>query len=180
VRLELLEEIYAQQYAYKIQRLPEESWPHRILPHRNLVSVSDAKSGKGLRLELQDDSHLYCAGRSADLSREVIDADLVIVATGYVRNAHEEMLAELRDFMPGGASEEGKKWTVGRDYAVQFEEGSVAPDAKIFLQGCNEQTHGLADSLLSILSVRGGEIVESVFGEGQANGSGTKKGVSVA
>jgi L-ornithine N5-oxygenase len=32
------------------------------------------------------------------------------------------------------------------------------------LQGCNEKTHGLSDSLLSILAVRGGEMVESIFG----------------
>jgi L-ornithine N5-oxygenase len=108
-----------------------------------------------------------------------LDADLVIVATGYRRDAHEEMLAELRDFMPsnlppststlisGEAKEvkEEKKWSINRDYSVQFEPGSVSPDAKIFLQGCNEKTHGLADSLLSILSVRGGEIVESIFHE---------------
>jgi L-ornithine N5-oxygenase len=47
---------------------------------------------------------------------------------------------------------------------VQFEEGTVAPGAGIYLQGCNEQTHGLADSLLSILSVRGGEMVDTIFG----------------
>jgi L-ornithine N5-oxygenase len=197
VRLELLEEIYAQQYAYKIQRLPETSWPHRILPHRKLVAVGDIPTGTtgkgqgGLRLELQDDSHLYHAGRATDLEREVIDADLVIVATGYQRNAHEEMLAELREFMPSGpsgptdsplqGSTEEKKWSVSRNYAVQFEPGTVAADAGIYLQGCNEATHGLADSLLSILSVRGGEIVETVFGadKGEKGDAEVEEGRSV-
>jgi L-ornithine N5-oxygenase len=53
---------------------------------------------------------------------------------------------------------------VGRDYSVHFEQGTVQPDAGIFLQGCNEKTHGLSDTLLSILAVRGGEMVDRIFG----------------
>lgn len=77
---------------------------------------------------------------------------------------------------------------VGRNYGVQFAAGKVAPGSGIWLQGCCEGTHGvsppssndshlylfsehysnihlqLSDTLLSILSVRSGEIVDSVFG----------------
>jgi L-ornithine N5-oxygenase len=46
------------------------------------------------------------------------------------------------------------------------------------LQGCNESTHGLSDTLLSILATRGGEMVNSIFGPlkrsrmSQADGEG--------
>ncbi|OBU00456.1 hypothetical protein VE01_01491 [Pseudogymnoascus verrucosus] len=53
---------------------------------------------------------------------------------------------------------------VGRDYKVQYAEGAVEEGAGIWLQGCNEKTHGLSDTLLSILAHRGGEVVQSIFG----------------
>ncbi|KAH9845338.1 L-ornithine N(5)-monooxygenase [Teratosphaeria destructans] len=74
------------------------------------------------------------------------------------------MLRGLRDYMPGGGATETTRWTVRRDYGVEFKRGAIAPDAGVWLQGCNEQTHGLSDSLLSILACRGGEMVESIFG----------------
>lgn len=33
-------------------------------------------------------------------------------------------------------------------------------------QGCNEATHGISDSLLSVLAVRSGEVVNSLLREG--------------
>ncbi|KFZ18580.1 hypothetical protein V501_01136 [Pseudogymnoascus sp. VKM F-4519 (FW-2642)] len=39
----------------------------------------------------------------------------------------------------------------------------VADTAGVWLQGCNERTHGLSDTLLSILAVRSGELVRSIF-----------------
>ncbi|KFY17360.1 hypothetical protein V492_00726, partial [Pseudogymnoascus sp. VKM F-4246] len=55
---------------------------------------------------------------------------------------------------------------VGRDYKVQYAPGAVEEGAGIWLQGCNEKTHGLSDTLLSILAHRGGEVVGSIFGPG--------------
>ncbi|KFY57468.1 hypothetical protein V496_06403 [Pseudogymnoascus sp. VKM F-4515 (FW-2607)] len=53
---------------------------------------------------------------------------------------------------------------VGRDYKVQYAPGAVEEGAGVWLQGCNERTHGLSDTLLSILAHRGGEVVQSIFG----------------
>ncbi|OBT77523.1 hypothetical protein VF21_05276 [Pseudogymnoascus sp. 05NY08] len=58
---------------------------------------------------------------------------------------------------------------VGRDYKVQYAEGAVEEGAGIWLQGCNEKTHGLSDTLLSILAHRGGEVVQSIFGPGASS-----------
>jgi len=35
--------------------------------------------------------------------------------------------------------------------------------APVYLQGVNEDTHGIADSLLSVLAVRAGEIVADIL-----------------
>ena len=55
---------------------------------------------------------------------------------------------------------------VARDYRVQTDE-RFGP--AIFLQGCCELTHGLSDTLLSITSVRTGEIVGALTPWLQAN-----------
>lgn len=70
------------------------------------------------------------------------------------------MLHGVQDLMPPGATD----WNVKREYAVEFAPDAVESDAGIWLQGCNENTHGLSDTLLSILAVRGGEMVENIFG----------------
>lgn len=163
VRIELLEQIYNEMYSYQIQHRSEGEWPHRLLNYREVTGMRDVQlnGSPAVELQIQNNSGKYCA--SKDITTETLTVDLVVVASGYVRNAHEEMLCGLRDLMPGGYSE-GKSWTVQRDYAVDFEAGAVEPDAGVWLQGCNEKTHGLSDTLLSILAVRGGEMVENIFG----------------
>lgn len=74
---------------------------------------------------------------------ETLDVDLVMVAAGYERDVHEDILQSVRHLMPGG-DQAGKKWTVGRDYRLNFETGAVSNDSGIYLQGCNEQTHGVS------------------------------------
>lgn len=72
--------------------------------------------------------------------------DLVVVASGYTRNAHEDILNGVRHLLPGG-EEEDKRWTVGRNYKVDFEKDAVSNDAGVWLQGCNESTHGVSDDV---------------------------------
>ena len=79
-----------------------------------------------------------------------MDLDLVIVATGYLRNTHEDILKNAQHLMPGGEAPD-KRWTVSREYRVQFEPGKVADDAGIWLQGCNERTHGVSYNTLLFL-----------------------------
>jgi L-ornithine N5-oxygenase len=161
VRLELLEEIYSEMYAYRIRYRNETEWPHQILPHRTVTDMSDSqRDGRpSLKLHVRNETGSHRAqGRS---SSEVLEVDLVVVAAGYRRDAHAEMLQNIEDLRLQGVD----RWDVNRDYSVKFEEGAIAQDAGVWLQGCNESTHGLSDSLLSILATRGGEMVESIFGQ---------------
>lgn len=167
VRLELLEEIYSSMYLQRIQHGREEDWPHRILSHREVKGMKDISSKKGpaIQLDIEDHSGDYRAQKQS--RSETLDVDLVIVASGYRRDAHEDMLRDVRHLMPHGGAD-GERWSVARDYGVSFKKGAVAPSAGLWLQGCNENTHGLSDTLLSILAVRGGEMVQSLFGSGKS------------
>lgn len=158
VRPDLLEEIYTELYSYQFTYKSEEDWPRKILKHRSVTGVSECPVGEksALRVRIQNDSSGYtCCEASAT---ETLDVDLVVVATGYDRMGHKSIMRELEYLSPG------KDWAVDRDYRVQFQEGAVQDDAGIWLQGCNEATHGLSDSLLSILAVRGGRLVQKMFG----------------
>jgi L-ornithine N5-monooxygenase len=162
VRLELLEEIYSSLYTYRIQYDDERDWPQQILPHRTVTGVQDIENKQGSRIQLsiQNDSGNYHLRKQSQ--PETLDVDLVVVASGYQRNAHEEMLQSLNHLKSFHGTD--GSWKVNRDYSVQFKSGTVASDAGVWLQGCNESTHGLSDTLLSILAVRGGEVVKSIFG----------------
>lgn len=164
VRIELLENIYSTMYSQRVQYESEEHWPQRILNHRNVTGVEDLDlSGKPpLRLHIHNDAGTYCSSKAS--GNETLDVDLVVVASGYQRNAHEDMLRGMRHLMPGKGDSVEQRWSVGRNYGVQFEKGAVSSDARLWLQGCNEGTHGLSDTLLSILAVRGGEMVDNIFG----------------
>lgn len=89
-------------------------------------------------------------GPEGEAGRAAYDA--VVLATGYVRDGGRALLAGLEPHVTIG--------TVGRDYRL-----ATAPDFRpaIFIQGTNEGTHGLSDTLLSVLATRGQEIAEAVL-----------------
>lgn len=74
--------------------------------------------------------------------------DAVILATGYQYQGYSQLLAPLQSYM---AQQE-----VERCYRVPMQEHCKV---NIFLQGCCEDTHGLSDTLLSVLAIRSHEVV---------------------
>lgn len=150
VRLELIERLYDTIYHQRLKNPDESTWQHHIVPLQEVVGCEENKLGE---------MHLKLRNTRTGTVETTIGYDAIIVATGYMRNVHETLLKPAKSLMKGNAC------TVGRNYRVQFSEGAVADDAGIWLQGCCESTHGLSDTLLSILSVRGGEIVDSIFGK---------------
>ncbi|KAI0405143.1 FAD/NAD(P)-binding domain-containing protein [Xylaria palmicola] len=179
VRLELIEHLYERMY-HQQRELGTDSktWPHRILGSSDIVG-SEATADK-IRLAVRPLSD--AAGGGDGRSDEILECDLVIAATGYQRQAHLTMMKDVAGLLPEGpkttgapapevtrgknydATIAGRPVKVGRDYALQFAPGKVSPGSGIWLQGCCEGTHGLSDTLLSILAVRSQEIVDSVFG----------------
>ncbi|EAU32263.1 hypothetical protein ATEG_06879 [Aspergillus terreus NIH2624] len=155
VRLELIEDIYNTMYLQRVRTPDETQWQHRILSGRKITRVEHHARDRRMRL------HIKPAKDAAGDAKEVLEVDALMVATGYVRNAHESLLQHVQHLRPAGQ----EVWTPHRDYRVQMDAAKVSGQAGIWLQGCNEQTHGLSDSLLSVLAARGGEMVASLFGE---------------
>ncbi|WP_349295046.1 SidA/IucD/PvdA family monooxygenase (plasmid) [Thioclava sp. 'Guangxiensis'] len=86
-----------------------------------------------------------------------IAADLVILATGFERRIDGRLLGDLAPHWTGDLPD--------RSYRLPMENG-FAPG--IFVQGFSESTHGLSDTLLSVLALRADELAQSLIGLAQA------------
>lgn len=157
--------MYERQYEQRRELgVNEKTWPHRILGGRQIVSV-DQRGDTGVEIKVQRIRDSVAPGDGfvdlADDDEETLQADLVIAATGYQRNAHVDMLRGAWDLLPKARpgvtefkkgitgwnveTEEGeRKMAVGRDYRVKFAPGAVADEAGVWLQGCCEGTHGVS------------------------------------
>ncbi|KAK1980652.1 L-ornithine 5-monooxygenase [Colletotrichum cereale] len=189
VRLQIIEALYEMLYHQKrTLGTDERKWPHRMLFGRDITQVTESKETDRLQLHVRR-LESACDGPEDGFvgqlpGDEVLDVDLVVAATGYQRNAHIDMLRDSWSLLPeappaGNAGDRelvdgweicgpdatsgSRKLEVGRDYRVRYAPGAVAPDAGVYLQGCCEATHGLSDTLLSILAVRSAEIIDSIF-----------------
>jgi L-ornithine N5-oxygenase len=150
---------------------------------RNVVGLVDETVGDGpLRIkvghavttyeEQDNDTEVDGPIQYEGEDDEILEADLIITATGYQRTAHVNMLREAWPLLPAIGKEQQDKhrqgkvttkdrWLVrtddtenqesttrvlevSRDYSVQFSPGAVADGSGIWLQGCCEGTHGVS------------------------------------
>ncbi|MFJ4868433.1 lysine N(6)-hydroxylase/L-ornithine N(5)-oxygenase family protein [Streptomyces sp. NPDC088757] len=90
----------------------------------------------------------------------VLDADVVVFATGYLQADGLGLLGEVADRCH--RDEQGRV-RVERDYRV-----ATDPELRcgIYLQGGTEHSHGITSSLLSNTAIRVGEILESILERG--------------
>lgn len=140
----------------------EKTWSNRIMGGKQITSIEPR--GETLELKIQDVQDSALDGFLDVAHEEIIEADLVIAATGYQRNAHVNMLKDAWNLLPkatpGGLefskgisgwnvdTEQGeRKIAVGRDYKVKFAPGAVADEAGVWLQGCCEGTHGVSQNI---------------------------------
>ncbi len=87
-------------------------------------------------------------------SEESMEADTVVMATGYMYpNPPKVLSAIAHDF---DLDLDSMRPKVNRNYRAAMKDGV---GYGVYLQGCNEATHGLSDTLLSNLSIRAGEIL---------------------
>lgn len=136
VDLPLIERIYQMFYLQKLRQDPR----HQMLAHHAVEQA--VAQPEGVQLTLTDvlEARQYNA-----------HFDVVILATGYRRDQHETLLA--------GMAEHLDTLTPDRDYSLRLRDS----ESRIYLQGCCEMSHGLSDTLLSVLAVRSQEIVEAIF-----------------
>lgn len=137
VDLDLIERIYEVLYRQKIARQQRHS-----LLCRHSVEAAKADAG-GFQLTLRD---------LASGQRRERRYDAVILATGYERRAHNELLAPLLPQL--------RDCAVDRDYRVLASDNLKAA---VYLQGFCESSHGLSDTLLSVLPMRSAEIGRALY-----------------
>lgn len=132
---------YLNKELYKRKMKGQEQF--RILSYTSLEGLSSDATGTTLKIK-----------NTVTQAETTIKTDAVILATGYtLNNGHEHMLLDnLKNYIL-------EDLPVNRDYTV-----STTKDfhPKILLQGCNENTHGLGDTLLSNLSIRASEIAKTI------------------
>jgi len=78
--------------------------------------------------------------------------DAVVLATGYERQLHRHLLEPLQEYLGD--------FEVARDYRIKTD---ARCQASIYMQGFCESSHGLSDTLLSVLPIRADEIAESLY-----------------
>ncbi|GLH79083.1 L-ornithine N(5)-monooxygenase [Bradyrhizobium sp. SSBR45G] len=133
---ELLDQLYRKTYQ---QRVSGER-TLALHPRSEIVSAEAGPDGITLELLNKDEAVRHRAAY-----------DAVIVATGYERSPVPAFLDPIRRYIePGG---------LDRDYRLQTRPG-FRP--QIHLQGCSESSHGLSDTLLSVLPMRAQEITASL------------------
>ncbi len=106
------------------------------------------------------------------VSSEVIDGEVVLTIQDHMHDRIEEMRCDV--VLLGTGFEPRMPWlvrslmdsigvaesSVSRAYRMSTPPGITAG---CYLQGVNEVTHGIADSLISVLAVRSGDIVEDIL-----------------
>lgn len=130
----LLDELYRLRY----QRIITGQGDGDMLTMTDIVDARD--SADGVLLTLKDK-------RTGAV--QTLEVDLVLLGTGFSPQL-PQLLAPLAQELGLDALD------VSRHYRVQF--GQFA-GAGLYVQGINEATHGIADSLLSVLAARSEEIV---------------------
>ncbi|KAK9234323.1 L-lysine 6-monooxygenase (NADPH-requiring)-domain-containing protein [Lipomyces kononenkoae] len=146
VRSDLLETLYATVYE---QNLPGHNTRVRIKNSKSVVDVEliDKQDCEKIKLKLIDRYHPECI--------ETEQYDFVVAATGYDKSVIvTELLSGLKPDLPAN------EVAVDRGYRAKLDENI---EARLWVQGCNETTHGLSDTLLSIMAVRAKEIVDQIF-----------------
>lgn len=137
VDIDLIERIYGIFYRQKVSGIPRHAF-------RSLTCVEQAvASADGIDLALRNTA-------SGDILAGQYDA--VILATGYERQMHRQLLAPLAEYLGD--------YNVDRDYRLITDDRC---QAGIYMQGFCQASHGLSDTLLSILPIRADEIAASLY-----------------
>ncbi|QXH33933.1 lysine N(6)-hydroxylase/L-ornithine N(5)-oxygenase family protein [Pseudomonas muyukensis] len=137
VDIDLLERIYGILYRQKVAH----QYRHAVLCRRQVQAAT--ATAEGIELTLQD-----LATHQSQTHRY----DAVILATGYERRSHRDLLAPLQGYL--------EDFSVARDYRALANSELLTP---VYLQGFCETSHGLSDTLLSVLPNRAAEIGESLY-----------------
>ncbi|WP_437883879.1 lysine N(6)-hydroxylase/L-ornithine N(5)-oxygenase family protein [Pseudomonas sp. LRF_L74] len=137
VDLALIENIYGVLYRQKVSKKVR----HELVVRSEVHSVKSTPSSIEIKTK-----------NLTNRSETIKDYDIVILATGYKRKVTSTLLSPLKEHL--------REHIVERDYRII---SSPEMKASIYLQGFCESTHGLSDTLLSVLPIRADEIGRSLY-----------------
>ncbi|KKA07769.1 ornithine monooxygenase [Pseudomonas ogarae] len=144
VDIDLIERIYGIFYRQKVSGVARHAF-------RTLTTVEKATaSDTGVELAVRNNA-------TGELTVRRYDA--VVLATGYERQMHRTLLEPLAQYLGD--------FEVDRNYKLITDERCKAA---IYMQGFCQASHGLSDTLLSILPVRADEIAGSLYEHGNHRG----------
>ncbi|MBX9722838.1 MAG: SidA/IucD/PvdA family monooxygenase, partial [Candidatus Obscuribacterales bacterium] len=143
ISLSLLEQIY--QRLYFLECIEKREKIVDFIPGHKLEQIE--KSGESYKLVLS---------RSNDSDDTVvIDADIIILATGYKWQL-PAYLGGLNDRIP---LDENGNFLVNKDYSIEWD----GPDQhRIYVQNGARHSHGVADPNLSLMAWRSATIINSI------------------
>lgn len=108
-----------------------------------------------------------------------MEVDGLIVATGYHWPSDHPLLAEVASYLerdPVPVPGAGYEYRIRRDYRVEAKPG-FAPG--VYLQGFSERRHGASETVLSLLPIRAGNILESLAEAGRETAGAAAEAVAV-
>ncbi|ROM90948.1 lysine N(6)-hydroxylase/L-ornithine N(5)-oxygenase family protein [Pseudomonas brassicacearum] len=145
VDIDLIERIYGIFYRQKVSGIARHTF-------RTLTTVEKASATElGVELVLRNNA-------TGELSVRRYDA--VVLATGYERQLHRKLLAPLEAYLGD--------FEVDRHYRLITDERCKVG---IYMQGFCQASHGLSDTLLSVLPIRADEIAGSLYEHGKPRGN---------
>jgi L-ornithine N5-oxygenase len=133
---DLLETLHKILYQQKVEGRSQVG----LMPRSQINAVT--ASYQGITVSTED--------RFAEASKQTT-YDAVILATGYERSLLHPFLEPI--------ARDVEELSVDRDYRLKMREGFLP---RIHLQGYSETSHGLSDTLLSVLAIRSQEIAKSI------------------
>ncbi|MCR8842145.1 SidA/IucD/PvdA family monooxygenase [Paenibacillus sp. SC116] len=98
------------------------------------------------------------------------EVDAVILATGYERKTMPSFMDSLLPYFVY----EDDELVINRSYRVQT---NAEMKSNIYLQGMSEMTHGISDTLLSILPIRANDILQDITNQFATNKEKIKEAV---
>jgi predicted FMN-binding regulatory protein PaiB len=150
VEADLLDQIYRAAYRASAHGRPG----LRVHPHARLVGGEP--NGEGMLATIED---------RFELTRQSLECDALVLATGYERELDKQMFA---DVLPVALTDETGELVLTENYRVR-----LAPEigAGLYVQGLAEHSFGLGDTLLSLLPFRAEEIADGIRRRANSGGS---------
>lgn len=142
VRLDLLEHLYETMFLQRLNDTNENNWQHRLHPGSNIRQIDFSNPSK-----LDIDLEWTTTSNESKITKntENFGFDLVVFATGYKHDGYKHLIEPLTQVF--GPSEQWAK--VSKDYRLLVP-GHESHNAGVWLQGCNEETHGVSNCFHNI------------------------------